>query len=77
VSITHFSTFTPHANLAGAPIEAKTYILYGEPSSITREFPVNRPTQEIWTYNEIKKRFIFADRTNTGNYERIAEENLP
>ncbi|MFN3427966.1 MAG: GWxTD domain-containing protein [Candidatus Thermochlorobacter sp.] len=55
----------------------KTYILYGEPSSITREFPINRPTQEIWTYNEIKKRFIFADRNNNGNYERIAEENLP
>ncbi len=55
----------------------KTYILFGEPSKISREFPINRPTQEVWVYDEIKTKFVFADRTNTGNYERIAVEKLP
>ncbi len=76
VDYAFFNFYTPR-EFGWRTDRGKTYILYGEPSSITREFPVNRPTQEIWTYNEIKKRFIFADRTNTGNYERIAEENLP
>jgi GWxTD domain-containing protein len=76
VDYAFFNFYTPR-EFGWRTDRGKTYILYGEPSSITREFPVNRPTQEIWTYNEIKKRFIFADRTNTGNYERIAEEDLP
>ncbi|MCS7013275.1 MAG: GWxTD domain-containing protein [Chloroherpetonaceae bacterium] len=76
VDYAFFNFYTPR-EFGWRTDRGKTYILYGEPSSITREFPINRPTQEIWTYNEIKKRFIFADRNNTGNYERIAVEDLP
>ncbi|MDX2129999.1 MAG: GWxTD domain-containing protein [Chloroherpetonaceae bacterium] len=47
----------------------KTWILYGEPNRTEREFPAGRSVRETWYYEEIKRKFIFVDRTNTGSFE--------
>ncbi|MCS6989402.1 MAG: GWxTD domain-containing protein [Chloroherpetonaceae bacterium] len=54
----------------------KVYIRFGKPTEITREFPSNRPTREIWIYKNLNKRFVFSDLSNTGNYELISESTL-
>ncbi len=54
----------------------RIYIRFGKPTEITREFPLNRPTREIWTYKNLNKRFVFSDITNTGNYELVSESQL-
>jgi len=46
----------------------RVYIRYGKPTEVSREFPANRPTREIWIYKNLNKRFVFSDITNTGNY---------
>jgi GWxTD domain-containing protein len=54
----------------------RVYIRYGKPTDISREFPANRPTREIWIYKNLNKRFVFSDITNTGNYELVSESQL-
>ncbi len=54
----------------------RIYIRFGKPTDITREFPLNRPTREIWIYKNLNKRFVFSDLTNTGNYELVSESQL-
>lgn len=54
----------------------RVYIRFGKPTEITREFPTNRPTREIWIYKNLNKRFVFSDITNTGNYELVSESQL-
>lgn len=51
----------------------RIYILYGEPNRIEREFPSNSATREIWTYDALKRKFTFLDRTRTGNYELVQQ----
>ncbi len=54
----------------------RVYIRYGKPTDVSREFPLNRPTREIWIYKNLNKRFVFSDITNTGNFELVAESQL-
>ncbi len=54
----------------------RIYIRYGKPTDVSREFPANRPTREVWIYKNLNKRFVFSDITNTGNYELVAESQL-
>lgn len=54
----------------------KVYIRFGKPTEVTREFPANRPTREIWIYKNLNKRFVFSDISNTGNYELVSESTL-
>ncbi|MFQ3607615.1 MAG: GWxTD domain-containing protein [Chloroherpetonaceae bacterium] len=54
----------------------RVYIRFGKPTEISREFPINRPTREIWIYKNLNKRFVFSDITNTGNYELVSESQL-
>ncbi len=54
----------------------RIYIRYGKPTEVSREFPLNRPTREVWTYKNLNKRFVFSDITNTGNYELVAESQI-
>lgn len=54
----------------------RVYIRFGKPTEVSREFPLNRPTREIWIYKNLNKRFVFSDITNTGNYELVSESQL-
>lgn len=55
----------------------KTYILYGTPSNTERKFFPAAPPQEIWTYDNLKRRFIFVDEHRNGNYKLVATEHIP
>jgi GWxTD domain-containing protein len=52
----------------------KTYIRYGKPTSIERDFPKNRSPRETWVYTSLNRRFIFSDITNSGNFQLTSEE---
>lgn len=47
----------------------RIYILFGSPSFTNRIFKPNSAPTEIWTYEKLKKRFIFTDQQKTGNYQ--------
>jgi GWxTD domain-containing protein len=54
----------------------KTYILYGKPSNVERKFSPTAPPREVWTYDNVKRRFIFVDESRNGNYKLVATEHL-
>ena len=54
----------------------RIYILYGPPSETNRIFQPGGPPTEIWTYNRIKRRFIFIDPTKSGAFILSQAENL-
>ncbi len=53
----------------------RTYILYGKPSQIQRFLDPGSAPREIWTYESLKKRFIFDDPGRQGNYRLTKIEN--
>ena len=53
----------------------RIYILFGSPSITNRLLKPNSAPTEIWTYEKLKKRFIFTDQRKTGNYSLIKMEN--
>jgi GWxTD domain-containing protein len=50
-------------------------ILFGSPSITNRLLKPNSAPTEIWTYQNIKRRFTFTDQRKTGNYILIKMEN--
>lgn len=54
----------------------RVYVLYGQPSTMERIFSPAVPPREIWTYETLKRRFIFVDEARNGNYKLAATENL-
>lgn len=50
----------------------KIYILYGKPTSTERVLSPNSTPKEIWTYENLKKTFVFEDPSKQGNY-KLAE----
>lgn len=52
----------------------KIYILYGEPTSKQRVFPPGEPSEEIWIYAKLNKRFVFSDSDGKGTF-RLNESN--
>jgi GWxTD domain-containing protein len=46
----------------------KIYILYGPPTTMDRTLDPVTGFQETWVYERLGKRFVFVDRTKTGNY---------
>jgi hypothetical protein len=52
----------------------KIYILYGNPDEIKTEL-ISNNAREIWTYNRIKKQFIF-ENTAPGVYELAEVKDL-
>ena len=54
----------------------RTYILYGPPTSTDRNLDPVAGYQEVWTYENLGKKFIFADQTKTGNYVLISSQSL-
>ncbi|OGU45704.1 MAG: hypothetical protein A2X68_04725 [Ignavibacteria bacterium GWC2_56_12] len=51
-------------------------ILWGTPSSMNRVFRPNTGPREIWTYESLRKRFIFSDPSRTGEYVLTQTEDL-
>ena len=46
----------------------RIYILFGTPTMTNRLLKPNSPPTELWTYEKLRKRFIFTDSQKTGNY---------
>jgi hypothetical protein len=42
--------------------------LYGPPTTMNRTLDPVAGFQETWVYERLGKRFVFVDRTKTGNY---------
>ena len=54
----------------------RVYILYGPPPKSERLLKPDSPPTEIWTYDNLHRRFIFIDPTRNGNYILSQAENL-
>lgn len=54
----------------------RIFILYGAPTHVERSLQPGSPPREVWTYDNIKRRFVFVDRSKTGNYLLMETENL-
>ncbi len=53
----------------------RIYIIYGPPTEVEREpTQLDNPAYEIWYYRHLNRRFVFADRTGTGDYQLIRSE---
>ena len=46
----------------------RIFILFGSPSFTNRLLKPNSAATEIWTYEKLRKRFIFTDEKKTGTY---------
>lgn len=46
--------------------QGRIFILYGAPTSSRRVFTPDNAPQEIWTYENVKQRFVFTDKMGTG-----------
>lgn len=61
--------FSTIANPVGARTDrGKIYIRFGKPDEIKRDYSSGFGTVEIWYYYDLKKEFIFTDKTGLGNY---------
>ncbi|GBE28887.1 hypothetical protein BMS3Bbin03_02840 [bacterium BMS3Bbin03] len=49
----------------------KTYILYGPPDSVERQFDERTREYEIWRYNKLGRSFVFFDQFGDGNYRLV------
>lgn len=56
--------------------QGRIFILYGSPTRTERLFSPSSPAREVWTYTQLKKRFIFEDQNRSGVYILTTIENL-
>ncbi len=54
----------------------RIYILHGLPTKTERNLSASAGYQEVWTYEKLKKRFIFADASKSGLYVLISTQHL-
>jgi GWxTD domain-containing protein len=54
----------------------RIYILYGPPEQTDRLLQPGSAPTEIWTYDRLKKRFVFIDPNKNGTYLLSQTENL-
>ncbi len=55
----------------------RIYIIYGPPDDIYRnegDLFSNQPPYIIWTYYNLRMRFVFVDENNTGDYQLVSQE---
>ena len=52
----------------------RVYVLFGKPTTIHRSLAPGGPPRELWTYDSLKKEFIFEDPSRQGNYKLIEAE---
>jgi GWxTD domain-containing protein len=46
----------------------RIYILNGPPTNVERSVLPGQPLRELWTYDNIKKQFVFTEKNKSGNY---------
>jgi GWxTD domain-containing protein len=46
----------------------RIFILDGPPTRVERSVLPGQPSREIWTYDNIKKQFVFTEKNRSGNY---------
>ncbi|MBI3004952.1 MAG: GWxTD domain-containing protein [Ignavibacteriales bacterium] len=46
----------------------RIFVLYGSPTTTERTLPPNSTPTETWTYQSLRRRFIFHDPVRNGNY---------
>ncbi|WP_445664984.1 GWxTD domain-containing protein [Fodinibius sp. AD559] len=51
----------------------EVYIKYGEPKDVTRKFPKDGATTEIWTYSD--RQFIFKATTGFGDFKLVSKQS--
>ena len=54
----------------------RIYILYGPPQKSERSLQPNSAPTEVWTYDRLRRRFVFIDTEKNGNYILSQSENL-
>ncbi|MEK7669845.1 MAG: GWxTD domain-containing protein, partial [Bacteroidota bacterium] len=54
----------------------RIFVLYGTPTTTERRLLPNRTPMEVWTYQNIRRKFIFTDPSRSGNYILTETETL-
>ncbi len=54
----------------------RIYILHGPPTKTERNLNASAGFQEVWTYEKLKKKFVFADETKSGSYVLVSTQPL-
>jgi GWxTD domain-containing protein len=67
---------TPKENDGYKTDRGRIFIIYGSPTRTERRFLPNSAPMEIWTYENLRKRYIFSDQTRSGNFVLTEVENL-
>ncbi len=65
-TIRQFSTIKEHDGYKTD--RGRIYILDGPPTHVERSLLPGQPAREIWTYDNIKKQFVFTEKNKSGNY---------
>lgn len=65
-AVQNFSSFG--ANDGHFTDRGKIYVKYGKPSFINRSSNVTGEMTEVWTYNNLNRKFIFIDENNSGKF---------
>jgi len=54
----------------------RIYVLYGPPTRTNRNLSPEAGYQEVWSYESLSKKFVFADQNKSGNYILISTQPL-
>lgn len=54
----------------------RIFVLYGTPTNTQRVFSPENAPREIWTYSNLKRRFVFEDTRKNGTFVLIKTEDL-
>jgi GWxTD domain-containing protein len=54
----------------------RIFVLYGTPTTTERRLLPNRTPTEVWTYQNIRRKFIFTDPSRNGSYILTETETL-
>jgi GWxTD domain-containing protein len=69
-----YLNFTTMRDRDGAKTDrGRIYILYGEPTKTERKYTPGRPTEEIWYYDTIGRKFVFTEQY--GSFKLTSVEN--
>jgi GWxTD domain-containing protein len=54
----------------------RIFILFGPPTEVDRSLLPGQPVREIWTYQNLRKRFVFTEKNKSGNFILTETTNL-
>lgn len=67
-----YKNFTTQNSLGYNSDQGEIYIKFGPPNDISRKYPTNGPTTEIWSYPN--RKFIFKATTGFGDFRLVSRE---